>query len=328
MRKIKIAQIGAMHDHAPGVFPCMASYPDVFEILGYCAPDGRKPEYDYVYEGYKEYSVEEIFDIPGLEAVTIETGEHNLTKYAIEAAKRGLHIHMDKPGGINSEEFDELIEIVKEKNLVFSIGYMYRFNPAVIEAKKLVKSGALGDIYAVEAHMDCYHPKDKRQWLEKFPGGMMFYLGCHLIDLVLQFMGQPERIVPMNKIVGNEGTTSEDYGFATFEYKNGVSFVKTCATEPGGYLRRQLVLCGTKGTVEIKPFEYPTKDGICTDMRVCQSTVWEDGGEKKTLGPIKRYDDMMLEFAKEICGESKRELSLEYEKMLHKAVLKSCGINV
>ena len=327
MKKIKIAQIGALHDHAAGIFPCMANYPDVFEIAGYATPDGEKPDYEYAYDGYKEITVDEIFNIPELEAVTIETGEHNLTKYAIEAAKRGLHVHMDKPGGINPDEFDELIKIVKEKNLVLSMGYMYRFNPAVLEAKRLVQSGELGEIYAVEAQMNCYHPTEKRQWLEKFSGGMMFFLGCHLTDLVLQFMGEPEKIIPMNKVVGNEGTTSEDYGFAAFEYKNGTSFVKTCATESGGYMRRQLVLCGTKGTIEIKPFEYPKEDGIYSDMRICKSTVWEAYGEDKTFGPIKRYDDMMLHFAKEIRGEAERTVSLEYERMLHKAVLKSCGIN-
>ena len=72
---------------------------------------------------------EEILAIPDLDAVVIETSELNLAKYALMAAERGLAIQMDKPGGISGEEFDTLIDLVKQKNLVFHTGYMYRYNP-------------------------------------------------------------------------------------------------------------------------------------------------------------------------------------------------------
>lgn len=46
---------------------------------------------------------------------------------------------------------------------------------------------------------------------------MMFFLGCHLMDPILQLQGVPERIIPLNKSTGYEGI---------LEYKNGVSYVK------------------------------------------------------------------------------------------------------
>ena len=261
MKPIKIAQIGMEHDHAVCAWHSLKKQPETFELVAWAQPNPDYTITDWAKretEGYPCMTVEEILDIPGLEAVVIETIEHDLTKYALMAAQRGLHVQMDKPGGHDLAEFEELIRTVKEQRLVFQTGYMYRFNPAVKYAMELAKSGKLGDIYAVEAHMDCLHPKTKREWLGQYKGGMMFFLGCHLVDLIIQFKGFPDKVIPMNCATGIDGVDSEDYGFALFQYKDGVSFAKTCAAEVNGFERRQLVICGSKGTVEIKPLEkYP-----------------------------------------------------------------------
>ena len=117
-------------------------------------------------------------------------------------ANAGKHLHMEKPGGVDLADFEKLVEILKSKNLTFSTGYMYRFNPKIQEALAKVKNGELGEIYSVEAHMDCKHPAEVRQWLQNFPGGMMFFLGCHLIDLIYQIQGEPEEIIPFNCSTG------------------------------------------------------------------------------------------------------------------------------
>lgn len=139
-------------------------------------------------EHYKEIripfyeNVEDALAVEGLDGAVIETEEANLTKHAIMAAERGLHIHMDKPGGLDAGEFEKLIEIVKSKKLVFSTGYMYRFNPVVRDAIDKIRAGELGEIYSIEAHMNCEHKPQKRQWLERFPGGMMFFLDAEFVE--------------------------------------------------------------------------------------------------------------------------------------------------
>jgi predicted dehydrogenase len=214
-----------------------------------------------VFEGYREISVEEILNNPEIEAVTVETEEIYLTKYATMVADHGKHIHMEKPGSPSLNEFEELIETVKKNGTVFHTGYMYRYNPYVKELMQKVRNGELGEITSVEAQMNSCHPIISRQWLENFPGGMMFFLGGHLVDFILQIKGVPEKIIPYNCCTGNNGVTSEDFGMAVFQYKNGVSFVKTTADEHGGFARRQLVVVGTKGTAELKPLEMPAPGG-------------------------------------------------------------------
>lgn len=84
---------------------------------------------------------------------------------------------------------------------------------------KKIKTDELGEIISVEAQMNCILPSSTRQWLEALPGGMMFYLGCHLVDLVLQIKGQPDKIIPLNKSSGVDGVTSKDFGMAVLNMK-------------------------------------------------------------------------------------------------------------
>ena len=195
MRKIKIAQIGTSTvSHGDDIFYTLGTLPDVFEVVGYALPENERekfPERMADFEGYREMTVEEILNDPDIEAVAVETEEIYLTQYALLAAQQGKHIHMEKPGGISLPDFERLIRAVKAKQKVFHTGYMYRYNPAIVDLLDRIQSGELGEILSVEAQMSCCHSKAVRDWLGNFPGGMLFFLGCHLIDLVLRIQGNP-----------------------------------------------------------------------------------------------------------------------------------------
>lgn len=340
MRKIKAAQIGIGHDHATAAILSLKKYSDIFDLVGYAVvPEDENASFklDFVkgtYSSVPEMTVDEILSYPSLDAVIIETEDRALTKYAYMAAKKGLNIHMDKPGGIDSDEFDALIDEVERQNVVFHTGYMYRHNPAVKKLREDMENGRLGEIYSVEAHMNCSHPVSKRNWLEGYPGGMLYYLGCHLIDLVYTFAGEPEEIIPLSTPIGTDGVTACDFGMAAFKYKNGVSFVKSTAVEPGGFFRRQLVVCGTKGTVELKPFEWlslghPEMVGAqTTGVRETFDFDWHTKGDYHDTEVFDRYGVMLEAFASYVRGDEVNPFTPEYERKLHKIILKACGVKI
>lgn len=334
MKKIKIAQIGIGHDHAMEILRSIRDQSDIFEVVGYMIPDVEKEKFpdrltlDCV-QGLKVMTLDEILNDPTIEAVTVETEEVNLTNYALMAAKAGKHMHMDKPGGLELDQFEELISVLKEKNLVFSLGYMYRYNPAVMELMEDIKNGKLGQIVSVEAQMNCWHSPRKRQWLQTFPGGMMFFLGCHMIDLIYQIQGEPEEVLALNCSSGVAGVTAEDYGMAVLKYKNGVSIAKACDMEMGGYERRQLVVTGSLGTVEIRPLEFfGNYPGQYAGVRKSTSTIWGDTGYRTTTKPQNRYNSMIAGFAQMVRGEKENPYTYDYELALYKLVLRACGVKI
>lgn len=336
MKKIKIAQIGIKHDHAIGCAQTLKKLKDIFEFVGVAAPDinvfnteNTKGISDSCYDGIPVYTVEELLGME-LDAVAIESDELTSTKYAKMFIDKGVHVYLDKPGGVDHKEFCDMVNTAREKGLVFNMGYMYRYNPVIQKIIEEIKNEEFGEIYAVEAHMDCMHKDAKREWLKQFPGGMLYFLGCHLIDLIFAIQGEPEEIIPLSCATGIENTTAEDYGMVVFKYKNGVSFAKTCAAEPGGFMRRQLVVCGSKKTVEIKPIEYYAEGKIKTDYREMTreealSHGWGVIGEKQTTDPFDRYENMFKGFYKMITGEVENKWDYDYEIKLHEILLKACG---
>jgi len=333
MRKIRIAQIGLnQYSHSLKVLRSLCKQSDIFDFVGYALPEGEKERLPKaaaeIAAAVPEMTLEQILTDPTIEAVAVETDEIYLTKYAIMAAEHGKHIHMEKPGGRELEDFRKLIEIVQKNGKVFHTGYMYRYNPFIQELLEQAKRGDLGEILSVEAQMNCFHPAAMREWLKDLPGGMMFYLGCHLVDLIYQLQGMPEEIIPLNKCSGVSGVTGEDQGFAAFVYPNGVSFAKTSAVELGGFERRQLVVTGTKATVELKPLEWhlPGTTAQSTARTVRTNEGWYVPGVTEYSPTLDRYDGMMASFAAMVRGEKTNPYTPEYELALYELVLRACGL--
>lgn len=337
MKKIRIAQIGMnQYSHAPEIFYTMKIHPEVFELVGYALVEDERErcaaKIDKFFRGYPELSLEEILNDPTIEAVTIETDEIHLLKYAQMAADHGKHIHMEKPGSQSLAEFEHLIQTVRESKKVFHVGYMYRYNPLVKEAIERVKRGELGHIWSVEAHMSRLDNQTTREWFGSFRGGMMFYLGCHLIDLVLLLQGLPARVIPLNTATGIDGVNTEDLGMAVLQYPNATSIVRAGGCEVEGFLRRQLVICGEKGTIEIKPleadFKSPEKEYMM-HTRSVESLLKEDGKRERTerqSEPFQRYESMMLAFGAMVRGEIQNPYTLDYELALFRTILQCCGM--
>ncbi len=236
---------------------------------------------------------------------------------------------MEKAGGIDRDEFIEAVLAVKRSGKVFHTGYMYRYNPCIMKLLQEVQAGEFGEIISVEAQMNCILNEDFRSWLKRLPGGMMYYLGCHLVDLVLRIQGKPLSVLPLNHSTGFGGVDSQDFGMAVFEYEKGVSFVKTSAMELGGFLRRQLVVTGTKKTVELKPLEQYLEGGteLCTGVTEYASLDWHCPGRSFNSDLFNRYDNMMRSFAEMVLGKKENPNTYDYEIMLHDYILKACGEN-
>lgn len=341
MRKVRIAQIGLnQYSHSGEIFDTLVKFPELFEIVGYClVEDERETCADKIkhFAGYPELTLEQILNDPTIEAVAVETDEIHLTKYAQMAAEHGKHIHMEKPGGADLAAFEKLIDTVRANGKVFHIGYMYRYNPFIREAIEGVKRGDFGEVFSVEAHMSRYDPPKVREWFNTLPAGMMFYLGCHLVDLVLQIKGAPKRVVPLTFSSGKGGIASPDYGFAMLEYDSGLSFVRMSGVEIGGSSRRQLAIVGDKKTLEIRPLEksfsreerarYGYAKYAMTTER-WEATLDENGKSVKKSDESEvfcRYDDMMQAFAAMVRGEKENPYTLEYELLLYRTLLQCCG---
>lgn len=323
MKRIKVAMIGInFYSHGAQVWKKMISNPDVFEVAGYVLPENERAKYPSMmpmFEGYPELELDDVLNDPTIDAVVIETDEIYLTKYALMAARAGKAMHMEKPGGQDTRQFEQLVNEVKKTGVLWHLGYMYRYNPVINDAIAQANSGALGEITSVDIQMNCIHKPHVLEWIATFKGGMMFYLGCHLIDIVLRIQGLPQKINAWSKDSGR-------FCLAALEYENGVSTVKSCDTEYGGFDRRQCVITGTKKTVELRPLEVLTDvaDEIYTEKVEYSDDSWHDRGVKSVGDKQDRYLGMMLEWAAMVRGEKQNPYTPDYELELYKTIIECC----
>lgn len=337
MKKIRVAQFGTWGMcHADHIMMTIKNMPELYEIVGVCEENEERLESAkrrHCYDGLTWLTKDQILNDKSIDAVIIESHETEQDKDALTFAKAGFNIHLEKPGGVSSA-FTETVNAARKNNSVLHMGYMYRYNPAIKYAYDLVDSGKLGKINYVETQMSTCYDKFGLDFLSKLPGGMMCYLGCHLVDIVYRVMGKPDEIIPMNFSTGSKMTEAIDAGYVIYKYNGSYSFVKSCASEVNGDARRQLVISGTKGTIEIMPLENPLEaPGMVCPGDVPLKVTYDDcymgmrnfkvRSEYINFPLYGRYDEMMRDFARKVNGEIETVYTYDYELDVHDMVLKS-----
>ena len=330
MKPIRVAHLGAAHDHSGLTLETVRKFPEVFTVVSVTEKDPAvraRVENQSAYQGLPWITEEELFARDDIDAVLCEGDELCALDDAYRCIQKGWHVHMDKPAGTDIRKLEEMLALAESKHLTFQTGYMYRYNPAMKYLRDRVRSGKLGEILSIEASMGVCHPDEKRAWLGRFQGGMMFFLGCHLIDMVYSLWGTPERIVTFNQQAGDE-INAQDNCLAVFEYKHGTAQIRVNAAEVNGYNRRHLVVCGSEGTVEIRPLECPTH--VYETLKCeAEGKTWRDAKHEVFPGYLPgRYDEMMLEFAQCIRGEKENPYPYAYEAQLQRLVLAASGYHL
>ena len=144
--KIKIGQIGVGHAHASKLSAFRES--SAYEVVGIVEEDPQlreRAQKDAVYQDLKWMTAEQLLNVPGLKAVLVETRVRDLLNTAEKCINAGKHIHLDKPAGESLPQFKRILDSAAKQKLLVQMGYMYRYNPAVVLMRDFLKKGWLGD---------------------------------------------------------------------------------------------------------------------------------------------------------------------------------------
>lgn len=333
MKKIKIGQIGVCHEHASGKIKTLRGMPDVFEIVG-IVDDRTSTAAKFAgsdltpYDGLKWMTEEELLNYPGLQAVTIEVPNGDLVSTALRCLEHNLPMHMDKPPDISLKNYKKLLDGCKAKKLPFQMGYMFRNNPAFQLCLKAVREKWLGEIFEVQANMSHnYGGDDYQKYLGEFKGGIMFNLGCHLIDFIVAMLGRPEKITPFLKATPGLPDTIKNNCLTILEYPHATATVRACSMEADGLAHRRLKVCGTKGSIEMSPPERFDGQPLLMQLTLLEGNTEYAAGTHIVDFGIKhdRYEDQLLELAKIINGEMQNPYTYEHDYLVQEVVLAAAG---
>jgi predicted dehydrogenase len=195
-------------------------------------------------------------------------GPNNLhAEPSIAAAAAGKHVFCEKPLARTAEEAKTMLDAVEKAGVKHMVAFNYRFVPAIVQAKKLIDSGALGKIYHFrgvylqEFIMDPNFPKIWRLDKSLAGSGTLGDLGAHTIDLARFLVGEPSKVMGMTKtfieqrpLESGDGTGTvdvDDAYSALIEFENGaMGTVEASRFAKGRKNHNVIEINGEKGSLK------------------------------------------------------------------------------
>ncbi len=101
---------------------------------------------------------------------------------ALDAAKRGIHVYMEKPFCRTPAEADKLVKACERNHVKLAIAHPTRYSPKIETIKRLIADGAIGKVLE-------YRGRGKED--RRGGGEDLWVLGAHVMDMILAIGGKP-----------------------------------------------------------------------------------------------------------------------------------------
>jgi predicted dehydrogenase len=214
IRSAGAAQVAAIADLVPGAAA------DAARAVEGCAVSG---------------SLEELLDLP-LDGIVIATPSALHADQAIAALERGRAVFCQKPLGRTAAEVRRVVDAARAADRLLGVDLSYRHVRGVPELRDLVRSGALGSVYAVELVFHNAYGPDKAwfQDVRQAGGGCVMDLGIHLVDLALWVLGFPDvevraaRLLAGGRAIAGRAVV-EDHAAALLAVPGGPTLQLSCS---------------------------------------------------------------------------------------------------
>jgi predicted dehydrogenase len=113
----------------------------------------------------KEHVVKDyrkLLDLKEVDVVCIAAPDHWHAKMAIDAAKAGKDVYCEKPMTKTIAEAHAVVDVMKDKNRVMTVGVQSMADPRWLEANKLIRAGKIGHV--CQAQTSYYRNSAEGQW--------------------------------------------------------------------------------------------------------------------------------------------------------------------
>ena len=179
----KIAQVRHLPEYAAN--------PNAQVVAYYDKNMARAEEMAAKYGGKVYDSFYQLIDEPDIDAVSICVENRSHAEICTAALYAGKHVLCEKPMAATPADAQKMLDARDRTGKMLTIGYQYRHFPENQVAKKVVDSGALGDVYYAEATY--LRRRGVPTWgvftdKAKQGGGPLIDIGTHALDLTLFLM--------------------------------------------------------------------------------------------------------------------------------------------
>lgn len=171
------------------------------------------------------------------DGVVIATPSGLHAQQAITALNHGTAVFCQKPLARTHIETQTVIKAARQADRLLAVDFCYRMVAGVPRLRELIRSGELGQIYAIDLVFHNAYGPDKPWFydLAQSGGGCVMDLGIHLIDLALWALDFPHvrevtsRLYAQGAMLSKPITQLEDYAVAQLELENSATARLACS---------------------------------------------------------------------------------------------------
>jgi UDP-N-acetyl-2-amino-2-deoxyglucuronate dehydrogenase len=210
-------------------------------------------------------------------SVCVPSGLH--AEVGIEVAAAGKHLIVEKPIDVSLDAADRLIEAAKAAGITVAVISQHRFDPGLIELRRLIDEGALGGLLLGQAATKWYRSQsyyDSAAWRGTWSldGGALMNQGIHYADLLRWCMGPVAEVHAVTATQAHD-MEAEDCALAIVRFTSGAIGTITASTAVFPGFAQRLEISGTDGTVivEDSAITYRGFRGELPDQGITGSSV-------------------------------------------------------
>lgn len=200
-------------------------------------------------------SYEEMLADPDIEAVYIPLPNHLHPEWTLAAAEAGKHVLCEKPLAMTSEEAKRMVDGCAGAGVKLMEAFMYRLHPMWVEASRMVDSGLIGDVLAIQSFFS-YHnvDPDNIRNIAEFGGGALYDIGCYPINAArLLFGSEPTDVKSVIRRDPSFGTDVVTSALLDFDGRHAVFTASTQLED-----EQEVAIHGTEGRLVVEiPFNIP-----------------------------------------------------------------------
>jgi predicted dehydrogenase len=196
---------------------------------------------------------------PEVEAVILCTPHSKHREQIAQAAAAKKHVFCEKPLALSRRDALEAVAACRAAGVVLGVGHERRFEPPMLELKRLAKSGEIGTLLQIEANFSqdkflAMPPDNWRLSSSEAPAGPMTATGIHLLDLSVSLLGAADRVVANARQLGSQLANGDTLGVLV-GFKSGANALISAmlATPFAG----RFAVYGNKGWVEVRDKAHP-----------------------------------------------------------------------
>jgi predicted dehydrogenase len=321
--RLLAGQIGTAHPHAGGKMDTMRARESDWNVAGIVEPDAKRRAAagkSATYAGVQFMTEDALLQIREVRAVAIENAIEEACAAALRVIRAGKHVHLDKPGGLNHEEFKAMRREAENRGLTVQMGYMLRYNPAFELVFHAAREGWLGEVMEIDAIMGKLAPAGSRPELKALPGGGMFELGGHPIDAIATILGKPRAVTAFNTPTQDDGVP--DNQMAVLVYPRATATVRINFADPFGSPRRKFSVTGTKGSIELSPME---SGNVKLSLTTAHAKYVKGTQSFKLERAGGRYGGEFADLARVVREEKKLAWDATHDIAVHETLLRASG---